>query len=309
MGMSSGQSVSDRQPAAALCGAAKRYGKHVALHGVDLRIERGRITALLGPNGAGKSTAVSLLLGLTAPDGGRAELFGESPRELRARRRMGVMLQSATLPETLRVRELLQLTSGYYPNPRSLDSIAQAAGIADLLPRFYGKLSGGQQRRVQFALALCGDPDLLCLDEPTVGMDTEARAHVWDVIRARVADGCAVLLTTHYLEEAEALAHHVAVLHSGRLVMEGTVDEVRSVAVRRYVRCVTRVPIEEVRGWSEVEAVMQDEGALRIETQQPERLTRRLLLADPDLTELEVQRAGLAEALSHLTKQNQERVQ
>lgn len=287
--------------AASLFEVGKRYGATVALNGLNLSMERGRVTALLGPNGAGKSTAVALVLGLASPDAGRVELFGASPGEIGARQRMGVMLQSAALQETLRVGELLRLTSSYYPHPAPPAQVAEAAGIADLLNRFYGKLSGGQQRRVQFALAICGDPDLLCLDEPTVGLDTESRASIWDAIRSRVATGCAVLLTTHYLEEAEAIADRVAVLVGGRLVVNGSVDEVRSMTVRQRIRCVTSIDADAVRRWAGVNSVIRRERRLEIETSVPEQIVRRLLDADPAASELEVRRGGLAEALAQIS--------
>lgn len=290
-------------PAAELAGVVKRYGAATALDGVRLSIERGKVTALLGPNGAGKSTAISLLLGLTTADAGRVELFGRAPQELAARRRIGVMLQSAALPETLRVGELLELTSSYYARPRGLGEVARMVGIGELLRRPYGALSGGQQRRVQFALAVCGNPELLFLDEPTTGLDIEAREALWNVVRALVAEGSAVLLTTHYLEEAEALAQRVAVLMNGRIVIEGTVDEIRAMGVRRHIRCVSSLAVAQVRGWTGVDAVSWRDNRLDIEVRTAEPIVRRLLAADPSLSELEVTRAGLAEAFVQITRE------
>jgi ABC-2 type transport system ATP-binding protein len=287
--------------AARIVDAAKSYGAAVALQGLNLEIAAGRVTALLGANGAGKTTTISLLLGLVPPDRGQVELFGESPREIRARQRLGVMLQSAVLPETLRVGELLQMTRAYYPHPAPFEQVARTAGIDDLLRRPYGRLSGGQQRRVQFALAVCGDPDLLCLDEPTVGLDAEARAAVWVAIRSRVSQGCAVLLTTHYLEEAEALADRVAVLAHGRTVMTGTVDEVRALSLAARIRCTTGLSTEAIRSWEGVEAAVRNGPRVQVETAAPERIVRRLLQADPLLSELEVRRGGLADALSRIS--------
>ena len=322
--------VADR--VAGLVGVSKRYGANVALDRVSLGIERGKVTALLGPNGAGKSTTVALLLGLARADEGRVELFGQSPQVLAARRRMGVMLQTAGLVETLRVRELVELTSSYYPRPRGVSEVAQLAGIGGLLGKPYGALSGGQQRRVQFALAVCGRPELLFLDEPTTGLDIEARETLWEVVRGLVAEGCGVLLTTHYLEEAEALAHRVEVLVGGRIVAAGTVDEIRALGVRRRIRCVSGVAVEEVRGWEGVESVVEEAGqarggadaarakegvggvvaigggitrnrrGLEISALEAETVVRRLLESDPGLTELEVARAGLAEAFARITK-------
>jgi len=289
-------------PIARLDGAVKRYGPLTALDGADLRLQRGELLALLGPNGAGKTTAIALLLGLIRADAGAVELFGQDPQRIEARRRIGVMLQDAELPQTLRVGELLRLTASYYPTPRPLAETAELAGVSDLLKRPYAKLSGGQQRRVQFALALCGRPELLFLDEPTVGMDIEARQKLWAAIRQLIAEGCSVLLTTHYLEEAEALANRVCVMAHGRMIHEGTVDELRARVAQKRIRCLSALPIDTVRGWLEVSEVHRDGERLLISTAEAETVVRRLLDADRHLRELEVHRAGLAEAFTELTR-------
>jgi ABC-2 type transport system ATP-binding protein len=289
-------------PIARLSSVVKRYGAHTAVDGLDLMLHRGEIFALLGPNGAGKSTTLSLLLGLTRPDAGRVELFGEDPQDIVARRRIGVMLQAAALPPTLRVGELLRLTTSYYPAPRSVGESAELAGVADLLKRPYGALSGGQQRRVQFALALCGRPELLFLDEPTVGMDIEARGKLWIAIRHLVAEGCGVVLTTHYLEEAEALADRVCVMARGRVLSEGSVDDLRARVALKRVRCVTHLRAADVASWSEVVEARDEGGRLWLSTGSAEALVRRLLAADATLDQLEVHRAGLAEAFTELTR-------
>ncbi|HZX72348.1 MAG TPA: ABC transporter ATP-binding protein [Rhodanobacter sp.] len=289
-------------PIARLDGAVKRYGRLVALDGAELQLRRGELLALLGPNGAGKSTAISLLLGLIRAEAGSVELFGQDPQRIQARRRIGVMLQNAELPPTLRVGELLRLTASYYPAPRALAETAELAGIADLLKRPYAKLSGGQQRRVQFALALCGRPELLFLDEPTVGMDIEARQKLWAAIRQLIAEGCSVLLTTHYLEEAEALADRVCVMAHGRMIHEGTVEELRARVALKRIRCLSALPIDTVRSWPQVSEVRRENERLHISTAEAEAVVRRLLEADPQLAGLEVQRAGLAEAFTELTR-------
>ncbi|MFC5580434.1 ABC transporter ATP-binding protein [Rhodanobacter terrae] len=289
-------------PIARLGGAIKRYARLIALDGADLRLQRGELLALLGPNGAGKTTAIGLLLGLIRADAGTVELFGRDPQRIEARRRIGVMLQNAELPPTLRVGELLRLTASYYPAPRTLAETAELAGVGDLLKRPYAKLSGGQQRRVQFALALCGRPELLFLDEPTVGMDIEARQKLWAAIRQLLAEGCSVLLTTHYLEEAEALADRVCVMAQGRMIHEGTVEELRARVALKRIRCLSTLPIDTVRGWSEVSEVRRDNERLHITSDEAEIVVRRLLAADLQLRELEVQRAGLAEAFTELTR-------
>ncbi|MFC5441438.1 ABC transporter ATP-binding protein [Rhodanobacter ginsenosidimutans] len=290
------------RPVARLAGATRRYGQQTALDAVDLVVQRGELLALLGPNGAGKTTAVGLLLGLARADAGTVELFGMDPQRIGARRRIGVMLQSAELPPTLRVGELLRLTASYYPAPRRLEETAAMAGIGDLLRRPYAKLSGGQQRRVQFALAVCGRPELLFLDEPTVGMDIDARQKLWAAIRQLIAEGCSVLLTTHYLEEAEALADRVCVMTRGRVIHEGTVDALRARVALRRIRCASTLSIDTLRAWPEIADVQQDNERLHITAADAEAVVRRLLAADLQLRELEVQRAGLAEAFTELTR-------
>jgi ABC-2 type transport system ATP-binding protein len=179
------------------------------------------------------------------------------------------------------------------------------AGIDDLLGRKYADLSGGQQRRVQFAMALAGRPEILFLDEPTVGMDIVARQALWAAIRKAVADGCAVVLTTHYLEEAEALADRVCVIAQGRVVSEGTVDALRAhVAVRR-IRCITSTPAATVATWPGVISAEITQGRLAIATAEAEAIVRRLLDNDAHLSELEVQRAGLAEAFTEITRESE----
>ncbi|MBB3228951.1 ABC-2 type transport system ATP-binding protein [Luteibacter sp. Sphag1AF] len=287
---------------AELKGVTSRYGKIVALDNMNLTVRRGELLALLGPNGAGKSTAIGLLLGLHRADTGSVSLFGRDPQEIEARRRIGVMLQSAELPRTLKVRELLNLTASYYPSPRTLAETAAVAGIGDLLGRYYSALSGGQQRRVQFAMALCGRPELLFLDEPTVGMDIEARQQLWSAIRQLVAAGCGVVLTTHYLEEAEALADRVCVIARGKVISEGSVDALRARVAHRRVRCTTSLDVATVAAWPGVVECDVDHGRLRVVTADAESVVRRLLAADLTLCDLEVQRAGLAEAFTELTR-------
>jgi ABC-type Mn2+/Zn2+ transport system ATPase subunit len=185
------------KPLAVLRAAQKRYGATVALDGLDIEVGRGELVAVLGPNGAGKSTAIALLLGLQRPDSGTAQLFGESPESLDARRQTGVMMQEVTLAPELKVRELIDLTASYYAAPLTPEAAMEITNTADLAQRPYGKLSGGQKRQVQFAMAICGRPQLLFLDEPTVGLDIKAREMMWHTIRQLVRGGCSIVLTTH----------------------------------------------------------------------------------------------------------------
>ena len=292
------------EPALAeLHGVSKQYGKLVALDKLDLSVRRGELLALLGPNGAGKSTAIALCLGLAQPDAGKVTLQGGSPLDVRSRRSVGVMMQEAALPPELRVREAVQLACSYYPQPLAPEAALDLAGARSLALRRYAKLSGGQKRQVQFALAVCGRPELLFLDEPTVGLDVQAREAMWRTIRELVAGGCAVVLTTHYLEEAEMLADRVAVLASGRLIASGTVAEIRSLVSRKQIRCTCAVPVGEVREWPGVAQATRDARHLHITAVDAESVVRRLLAADPGLADLEVRQAGLAEAFTKLTKE------
>lgn len=282
---------------------SKRYGNVTALNGLSLSVNAGEILALLGPNGAGKTTAVSLLLNLIEADSGKVSLFNQEPQALAARQRIGVMLQSAVLPETLRVSELITLTQCYYPFPRELNDIAEMAGISDLLQRPYGKLSGGQQRRVQFAMAICSKVEILFLDEPTVGLDIEAREAMWISLRKLVAEGCAIVLTTHYLEEAEALANRVIVIAQGSVIAEGSVESIRSRVALRKIRCISTLNITDIKQWPHIDSVSHDGQYLTVQTADAESVTRQLLNADAGLTQLEIKRAGLAEAFIELTKE------
>ena len=193
-------------------GLTKRYGRKTALAGVDLTVSGPGVLALLGPNGAGKTTFVQAALGLTPPSSGTLRVFGGQPGAMANRRRIGVMMQDADLPDTLTGRELLTLFASYYPHPEPIDALIERCALGAFAKRAYGKLSGGQKRRVQFALALVGKPDLLFLDEPTTGLDGEARRALWAIVRDTAARGARGILTTHYLEEADALADRVAVM-------------------------------------------------------------------------------------------------
>jgi len=288
---------------AELAGVRKRFGATVALDGVDMQVGAGELLALLGPNGAGKTTAISLLLGLERPDTGEARLLGQSPLRLEARRQVGVMMQEVALAPELRVREHVALTASYYPEPLGTDEALELTHAWALADRPYGKLSGGQKRQAQFAMAVCGRPRLLFLDEPSVGLDLEARERLWATLRRLVSDGCSIVLTTHYLEEAEALAERVIVLGRGHVIAAGSVDEMRALVVRKQVRCRTRLTADEVRSWSEVDTVEDDGQHLVLSGREAEAIVRRLLAADDSVSELEIRRAGLAQAFAELTQE------
>ena len=297
------RAASGSAPLAELIDVRKRFGKVTALDGLSLDVRAGELLAVLGPNGAGKSTAISLLLGLQPADGGTATLFGRSPNEIEARYGVGVMMQEVTLAVEMTPRQLIALTTSYYPAPMTADEAMALTHIGELADRPYGKLSAGQKRQVQFALAVCGRPSLLFLDEPTVGLDVQARETLWTTIRALLAQGASIVLTTHYLEEAEALACRVAVLAKGRLVALGTVDDIRGVVSRKRITCRSALRADDVAGWANVTAATEDGGRLQIVARDADEVVRRLLAADATLSDLEVQRAGLAEAFNEITQE------
>lgn len=280
----------------------KNYEDVRALKSVNFRVGAGELVALLGPNGAGKTTAVKLLLGLLPPNSGKVRVFGGNPTNPENRMRTGAMLQVARVPETLRVREHIDLFSSYYQNPMPMSAVLAAAGLEKLSDRKFGDLSGGQRQRVLFALAICGNPDLLFLDEPTVGLDVEARRMLWDEIRQLVGRGKTVLLTTHYLQEADALADRVVVINKGEIVAEGTPAEIKAQTAGKRIRCITSLSRETLSQIPGVTEVKQDREAVELHTAEAEPVLRELLARDMGLSGLEVSAAGLEEAFLALTQ-------
>ncbi len=279
----------------------KNYDSIQALKRVDLSIRSGELLAVLGPNGAGKTTIVRLLLGLVSPTAGRVRVFGEDPRYAATRLHTGAMLQVSKVPETLRVREHIDLFSSYYPSPLPLSRTLALAGLNSIKDRTFGDLSGGQRQRVLFALAICGNPDLLFLDEPTVGMDVEARRALWEQIRNLVASGKTVLLTTHYLHEADALADRIVVINKGSIVAEGPAN-IKAQTSGRRIRCVTQLNLDQIRRIHGVLDVHQDREAIEIRALQAESVLRGLLLQDGSVSGVEVTSPGLEDAFLALTR-------
>jgi len=282
---------------------SKNYGSIRALSSVDFQVRPGEVVALLGPNGAGKTTAVKLLLGLLQPNSGKVRVFGGDPTNPENRMRTGAMLQVGRVPETLRVREHIDLFSTYYQKPMPATAVLAAAGLEKLNDRKFGDLSGGQKQRVLFALALCGNPDLLFLDEPTVGLDVEARRMLWEEIRQLVRRGKTVLLTTHYLQEADALADRVAVINKGEIIAEGTPAQIKAQTAGKKIRCITRIPIASLRDLPGVSEVKEDREAIEIHAVEAEPVLRELLAWDKTLSGLEVTSAGLEDAFLALTQE------
>ena len=293
--------LSQTRTVAKLHSVTKSYGQTTALDKFSMELRAGEVVALLGPNGAGKTTAVRLLLGLISPDSGSVRVFGRDPRDADARTRIGAMLQITRVPEMLRVREHIDLFRSYYPNPLPAAEVMRIAKLDGFANQMFGQLSGGQKQRTLFGLAVCGNPDLVFLDEPTVGMDIESRRALWDEIRALSAAGKTVLLTTHYLEEADMLAHRIVVINKGRVVCEGTPSEIKHRVSGRRIRCITQLDPEFLASLPSVTDVQQDREAVVILAEHPERVVREILLRDETLHGLEVSAASLEDAFLALT--------
>jgi len=281
----------------------KKYGQVTALDNFSLTLHAGEVVALLGPNGAGKTTAVRLLLGLISPNAGSVRVLGRDPRDSDARIRIGAMLQISRVPEMLKVREHIDLFRSYYPHPLPMAEIVKAAKLEGIENKLFSELSGGQKQRTLFALALCGNPDLIFLDEPTVGMDIESRRALWDQIRALSAAGKTVLLTTHYLEEADMLASRVVVINKGKVVCEGTPAEIKHQVSGRRIRCITQLDPDYLRTLPSVSDVQQDREAVVVLAEHPESVVREMLLRDETLHGLEVSAAALEDAFLALTSE------
>lgn len=290
------------QSAISLEQVGKRFGSTVALRDLTLQVARGELLALLGPNGAGKTTAVSLMLGLRPPSTGRVRVFGADPREAGTRARLGAMLQESDLPATLKVRELIELFSRFYAAPLPLARTLDLAGLGGEANTLSANLSGGQRRRLVFALAVCGDPELLFLDEPTVAMDTESRAAFWHAISNFKVRGKTIVLTTHYLEEAERVADRVAVIDRGTLLTLGTPDQIRArvdTSTVHFTSVLVRAELRALPGVTRAE--VDERGGATLHTRTPEALLAHLFSRGVIVRDLEVRRASLEEAFLTLT--------
>jgi ABC-2 type transport system ATP-binding protein len=286
--------------------ASKRFGQIEAVKDVSFSINQGEVVALLGPNGAGKTTSISLLLGLRTPTSGQARLFGLKPFDRRARSRVGVMLQESGVPDTLTVQELVDLFSSYYPHPMPIDRAIALAGLTAQAKQQSGKLSGGQRQRLYFALAVCGDPEVIFFDEPTVGMDVESRRVFLASIKDFATQGKTILLTTHYLEEADQLAERILVIDRGVLIADASPREIKSrvVAKRVSFSSSSNLRDEDFAGLP-VNNLQIDRHQVSLFSNSPETVLRELFRRNLDVTDLQVVGADLEEAFISLTQQSE----
>ncbi|SDS97670.1 ABC transporter ATP-binding protein [Microlunatus soli] len=289
-------------PAIHLTGLTKSYGAVRAVDGIDLRIDVGELVAVLGPNGAGKSTMNELITGLVQPDSGRVAVFGRTPRQAVEAGLVGAMLQAGALLHEATVGELLRLMHGLHSHPLPVGTVIETAGLGDFLRTRTDKLSGGQAQRLRFGLAIMADPQLLILDEPTVGMDVEVRHEFWNSMRRFAEGGRTVLFATHYLEEADQIADRIVVINSGTVVADGTGAQIKSGVLGRTISMAADgVDAELLSRLPAVSDVEQRAGRILIRSRDSDATLRGLVGDFPAAYDIEVNAVGLEEAFLELT--------
>ncbi len=240
------------------------YADYQALSDVSLTLNAGEIVSILGPNGAGKTTLINTLLGKKKIYQGEINVFGNQPGTLTSKMKTGAMLQVASIPDSIKVREYIELFQSYYPNPRPIEELITLAGLEEIIDSYSTDLSGGQSQRVLLALALCGNPKLLFLDEPSVGMDIKSRHRLWDAIRSLKAEGACIVLTTHYLEEADQLSDRIIFLNKGRIRQEGTPASIKQSFTNQFITFTTTLSPESFKSFPAVISVTTEQGKTRL---------------------------------------------
>ncbi|GMK48650.1 MULTISPECIES: ABC transporter ATP-binding protein [Paenibacillus] len=277
---------------------SKIYQGKKAVDQLSLKVEKGTVIALLGPNGAGKTTTISMILGLKQPTSGTIKLLGGSPKDIKVRNRIGAMLQDVSVIDNLKVAETIELFRNYYSNPLSLQELLRISGLEKEKDKMAASLSGGQQRRLGFALAAAGDPEIIFLDEPTVGMDVTSRQMFWDTIRSMADKGRTVVLTTHYLEEADSLADRIVVINQGKVVADGSPSQIKAETTGRVISftagaSVTNDQLQALPGVIDVE---WNGRRVKLHSRDTDRLIITLIEQRFEMKDIEIQSGGLEDA-------------
>ncbi|SDT56536.1 ABC-2 type transport system ATP-binding protein [Paenibacillaceae bacterium GAS479] len=286
----------------------KEYKGKRAVDDLSLNVESGTVVALLGPNGAGKTTTISMILGLQLPTSGKVKLLGEDPRDIKVRNRIGAMLQDVSVIDNLKVAETINLFRNYYSNPLSLEQLLHISGLETDKNKMAVSLSGGQQRRLGFALAVAGDPEIIFLDEPTVGMDITSRQLFWETIRTMAARGRTVVLTTHYLDEADNVADRIVVINNGKLVADGTPSEIKAGTTGRVISFTAgaSVTTETLRAVPGVANVEWSGRRVKLASSDTDRLIVALIEKNIDMCDIEIKSGGLEDAFQTLVQNTNE---
>lgn len=283
---------------------SKHFGARAAVDHVSFTLHGGEAIALLGPNGAGKTTSIQMMLGLLRPSVGKVKLFGHDPADPQSHERIGVVLQNVSVPERLRVRECLNLFRGFYTTPRSLEELLHLSGLEEDANAMAHLLSGGKTRRLQFALAMTGNPDVLFLDEPTVGMDVGSKRHFWDALRSFVGAGHSLILTTHDLKEADLITDRIMVMNHGKVVADAPPEQIKMQFGGREVRFVTddTVFIDEIKRWPEVLDVQIAGRQVSVLTADSDATLKAIFVQGRAVRDVEVTGGGLEDAFFRLTQ-------
>ncbi|KFN15081.1 ABC transporter ATP-binding protein [Bacillus pseudomycoides] len=289
-------------------GVSKTFKHKKAVNNVSFHVEKGQIVALLGPNGAGKTTTISMMLGLKDPSEGSVSIFGKSPKQRAVRNRLGAMLQEVSVIDSISVEEAIDLFRSYYTNPVAKETLLQLSNLESEKRQRCEKLSGGQKRRLNFALALAGNPDLLFLDEPTVGMDITSRKAFWETIRKLASEGKTIILTTHYLEEADVLADRILLFANGEIMADGTPEEMKATISRKTISFYTKekIPTDLLKGLPHVTAVQFHEPRVILTTDDTDATLQAIYKENLPVTDISVERGSLDEAFEQFVANQKE---
>ncbi|NMO97179.1 ABC transporter ATP-binding protein [Paenibacillus lemnae] len=300
-------------PAVVLKEVSKHFGSKKAVDQISFSIPQGSVTAILGPNGAGKTTAISMMLGLMDPKCGSVEVLGRSPKDLKVRRKIGAMLQEVSVMDQLKAREIINLIRGYYPHPMSMEEIMALTGLTpEDLNKMAVKMSGGQKRKLGFALALAGNPELLFFDEPTVGLDTSARRLFWKTVRSLAALGKTILFTTHYLQEADDIADRIILFKDGRVAADGSPAEIKNKLTTRSVSFVAEQDTQHITARLNqvpgVTGVHLEDGRMYISADNTDQVLAVIFREELPVRDVATDTGSLDEAFEQLTQVTEEAV-
>ncbi|MFT5674128.1 MAG: ABC-2 type transport system ATP-binding protein [Paraglaciecola sp.] len=285
---------------ATLRNVSKSYSGSLALNNISLDIKRGEVLAILGANGAGKTTLINVMLGRLAIQAGEVQLFSSEPGSIAVKRNTGAMLQVASFPETLKIKEHIQLFQSYYPCPMDYQQVLAYSGLENMQNRYSRKLSGGEKQRLLFALSICGNPKLLFLDEPSAGMDLESRQRLWQAVGDLKKAGASIVLTTHYMQEAEHLADRILVLNQGQIVKQGSSEEIKASVDHKILRFISKVKSQVLCKLPDVVNVEISGKYSIVQSRHPVNTLHALFKLTLDIYDLSISGADLEDAIIQL---------